>query len=193
MFRKNIKNNMKKAVILAMTATMTVSMFACGDAGSKAESKSETTSSQTTAALSAIRSANQVIYNNVTFGIGDNMNDILSKLGSSSAPQENVNSCLSGSAAVKYYYPSLTIEATPAGVIYYIAIMDNSYTGSQTPKTVKGIAVGSSLDDVKSQCGEATKSGTGNLTYSEDKFSAIYSYKDNKVTSVVIQDYAYAN
>lgn len=135
----------------------------------------------------------QLNYRGVNIGIGDNMNALKQQLGDMAAPSEIVNSCLSGTDAFLYYYPGITIETDMDGSIYYISLMDNSYSdGKPLASTVKGITIGSDKMDIWSKLGNPLKENDKNCIYQTEHLNVTYSYKSGKVTAVILEDRKYS-
>lgn len=131
----------------------------------------------------------QLVYRGVNIGIGDNFNYLKSELGNQAAPSEIVTSCLSGVDAILYYYPYITLETDMEGEIYYISLMDNSYTdGEDIAATAAGISIGSNKMDIWEKLGNPTKENDKNCVYRSEHLTVTYSYKSGEVTSVILED-----
>lgn len=138
--------------------------------------------------------SHKLIYRGVEIGIGDNINILKSQLGDQSAPSEIITSCLSGTDALMFYYPNITIEADMEGVIYNISLMDNSYSdGKEDAVTACGITLGSDKMDIWDKVGKPTKENDRNCTYETEHLKITYSYKSGKVTSVILEDKKYSS
>ena len=134
-----------------------------------------------------------LVYRGVNIGIGDNMNSLKTGLGAQSAPSEIITSCLSGEDAIIYYYPSVTIEADMDGTIYYISLMDNSYSdGQKIAETAKGITIGSDKEDIWENLGNPAAGNDKNCIYQTDHLNVTYSFKNGKITSVILEDRRYS-
>ena len=137
--------------------------------------------------------SHKLIYRGVEIGIGDNINVLKSQLGDQSAPSEIITSCLSGTDALMFYYPNITIEADMEGVIYNISLMENSYSdGKEDAVTARGITLGSDKMDIWDKVGKPTKENDRNCTYETEHLKITYSYKSGKVTSVILEDKKYS-
>ena len=136
----------------------------------------------------------QIVYRGVKIGIGSNINYLKAKLKDQAAPSEIITSCLSGEDAVVYYYPSITIESAMDGNIYYISLMDNSYSdGKEGPATESGITIGSDKMDIWDKLGDPQRENDKNCTYKTEHLNISYSYKNGKVTSVILEDNKYTS
>lgn len=136
----------------------------------------------------------QIEYRGVTIGIGDNINTLKSGLGDQAAPSQIITSCLSGEDAVMYYYPNITLETDMEGNIYYISLMDNSYSdGKANAVTASGITIGSDKKDIWAKVGEPAKENDKNCIFKTEHLVITYSYKHEQVTSVILEDSKYSS
>lgn len=142
----------------------------------------------------AENAGHQLLYRGCTIGIGDNINALKPRLGDQAAPSEIVTSCLSGTDAVMYYYPNITLETDMEGNIYYISLMDNSYAEEGVAATCEsGIALGSDMADIWEKLGKPERENDKNCKYRTEHLDITYSYKGGKVTSVILEDNKYGN
>lgn len=136
----------------------------------------------------------KIVYRGSSIAIGDNIRDIADDLGRQAAPSETVNSCLSGEEAMLFYYPDITLETDMQGNIYYISLMDNSYSdGKERAATASGITIGSNRADIQEKLGKPDKENNKNCLYRTEHLKISYTYKDEKVTSVILEDGKYSN
>lgn len=128
-----------------------------------------------------------IIYNNTAIHINDNINDLLSSLGNMSAPSITVESCIAGTNANEYYYPSLTLSTLEDGTIFSIDVKDNGYHGD-TPVTTIGITLGSLAKEIDTLIGSDYLVITDNprcYTYSNDTIGIYYYCNINGIVSSI--------
>lgn len=136
--------------------------------------------------------AHQLSYRGVSICIGDNINALKGSLGNQAAPSEVVYSCLSGTDAEIYYYPNITIETDMDGYIYYISLMDNSYTdGEENAITASGITLGSDRKLIWDKVGNPSRENDRNCVFKTEHMTVTYAYKSEQVTSVILEDNKY--
>lgn len=136
----------------------------------------------------------QLIYRDVSIGIGDNINSLKAGLGAQAAPSEIIVSCLSGNDAVVYYYPNITIETEMDGTIYYISLMDNSYSdGKEGAVTGGGLTLGSDNMKIFDLFGTPVRENDRNCTYQTEHINITYTYKGGKINSITLEDRKYVN
>lgn len=144
----------------------------------------------------------QIVLNGTAFGVGDNMYALKSKLGSQTEPAETIYSCLSGTDAVLYHYPSVTIETDIDGYIYYIAMETEEYGDSEEVETEGdassdeetlvatdgGISLGENKMDIWDKLGKPTRENDKYCIYQMEHVRATYSYKSGKITSIILEE-----
>lgn len=136
----------------------------------------------------------QLVYRDASIGIGDNINSLKAGLGAQVAPSEIIVSCLSGNDAVVYYYPNITIETEMDGTIYYISLMDNSYSDGKKDATTKGgLTLGSDNMKIFDLFGKPARENDKNCTYQTEHINITYTYKGGKINSITLEDRKYVN
>lgn len=134
-----------------------------------------------------------IIYNNTAIHLNDNIYDISASLGKLSAPTVSVESCITGTVAREYYYPSLTINTLEDGTIFSIEVKDNGYSGD-VPATTEGITLGSTAKDISEAVGSDYLVISDNPTcyaYSDSDISIYYYFDNNRVSDISITDTGY--
>lgn len=150
---------------------------------------SEETNLKTENPYDAENTNHKIVFRDATFGIGDNINALMSQLGNQSAPPEAVYGCLAGGDAMVYHYPNLTIEADMTGSIYYISITEDAEAQSgEKAATEKGITVGSDKADIWDKLDKPTRENAKHCIYQMEHVKVTYSYKADKITSIILEE-----
>ena len=174
-------------------AEVKIDVAGTGDDDTATEGASENTDTSVTNPYEDENADHGLLYRGVTIGIGDNINNLKSSLGAQAAPSEIVTSCLSGEDAMLYYYPGISVETEMDGTIYYISLMDNSYSdGKEYAHTRMGITIGSDKADIWEKLGNPAGENDKNCIYQTEHLNITYSYKSGKVTSVILEDRKYS-
>ena len=103
--------------------------------------------------LSTFKGKASFIYRDAEFSVGDNINDIKSKLGNEAAPMQEAPNCLTGEVSPLYSYAGLEIETDNSGKIIAARLSEMMYEGREG-KLAVGIKLGSTLSDFKKEFGE---------------------------------------
>ncbi len=127
-----------------------------------------------------------IIYNDVTFAVGDNIDDIKESLGDEAAPSSAAQSCLTDEKIFEYYYAGMTVQTNEDGRIYSVEISETLHPG-RTAKTAGGLCVGSSASDTVLAFGEPEESEEENsIVFEEDELKVQILMKNEKVSTVLI-------
>ena len=201
----------KYLAIMAAVVITAASMTACG--GESSSSKADTTAApaasqaeQTAesqaesaaepaaesqaepAAASSFTADNaKVKYNGQEIKTGDSINDVKGGLGAEAAPASQAPSCLSGNTINEYYFPGMTIQANPDGVIFSIELTNALYAGGDGT-TADGFKVGDTVDTVKAKLGEPTETKGTSPVYTAGTVSMQCSGSPSGIESIWISD-----
>ena len=133
-----------------------------------------------------------VKYNGAELKVGQNINDVKGSLGSEAAPMSQAPSCLSGNTINEYYFPGMTIQANPSGVIFSIELTNSLYQGGDGT-TVDGLKVGDTVDNAKSVLGEPTETKGTSPVYTDGTVSMQLSGSPSGIESIWISDSSVEN
>lgn len=130
----------------------------------------------------------QIVFRDTTIAIGDNINQLTNLLGDQTKPSEIVYSCLLGTDGMLYYYPNIVIETDMEGEICYISLIgEDAVDEKDIAATESGIAIGCELTEISKKLGRPVRETSKNCIYWEKPVKVTYSYKDGKVTSIILE------
>ena len=124
-----------------------------------------------------------VSYKGVTITLDAQFDPIASKIGTPDSKQENPN-CLTGGVGYTYVYGNMTVNVYSDGGKDYVE--DIMVDGSGSAKTSKGIAAGSSANDIKNSYGTAAQSDDMIVSYSTSNRTMMFYMENGKVTGFYI-------
>lgn len=124
-----------------------------------------------------------VSYKGVTITLDAQFDPIASKIGTPDSKQENPN-CLTGGVGYTYVYGNMTVNVYSDGGKEYVE--DIMVDGSGSAKTSKGIAAGSSANDIKNSYGTAAQSDDMIVSYSTSNRTMMFYMENGKVTGFYI-------
>ncbi len=159
-------------------------------AGSGTESSEEPDDTPAEAAVwieGSLADRAKVLYNGVTFGTGDNINDIKEALGAESAPSSSAASCLTGELILEYYYAGMTIQANDDGTIFAVEISENLSPG-RTASTAGGLRCGSTAEDAAVAFGEPEDPEASKYEYEDGTLKVQVMTRKESVNAILITD-----
>ena len=106
-------------------------------------------------------------YNGTEFGLYDDAEAVVGKLGEQVRPSEKFTPCVGNSGEMdQYFYKGFSISADANGKIRQITL--NEWDAPDDGcATVIGIKLGSSADDVKAALGEPSDENEGQIEYKD--------------------------
>ena len=130
-----------------------------------------------------------VNYKGFIFGVGENINDIKSKLGKESAPMSEAPNCLTGETSPIYFYEGMEIETTYAGKIFSIRMGSTvMYPGSDVA-TASGVKFGDPESKLTSTFGNPAESDAyGMKLFKEGSLTVTTFAFDGIVDTIQITD-----
>lgn len=168
----------KRSIAAAGIMVMCLGLMACGSA-------SNTGSSNTATQAASTSSAGYVYTSNGTdIKINDDVNAIVSKLGTPKGGTYEAKSCAFDGMDKFWYYDGFTLQAYQndgKDVVYSVTFTDD------TVKTKEGVKIGDSKDKVTQAYGSSFKENNGQLVYESGNMKLSFGMKDNKVQSVIYE------
>ena len=139
--------------------------------------------------LSTFKGKAMVNYKGFIFGVGENINDIKSKLGKESAPMSEAPNCLTGETSPIYFYEGMEIETTYAGKIFSIRMGSTvMYPGSDVA-TASGVKFGDPESKLTSTFGDPAESDAyGMKLFKEGSLTVTTFAFDGIVDTIQITD-----
>lgn len=134
----------------------------------------QNTEAQQPAAGNSMLSGMRFTYNGVEFGLYDDAESVVRKLGEQVRPSEKFTPCVGNSGEMdQYFYKGFSISADANGKIRQI-MLNEWDTPDDGCVTVTGIKLGSSADDIKAVLGEPAEDNGGQLDYKDG--GRVYSF-----------------
>lgn len=189
----------KKAIALGMAGIMAVSFAACA----KTEETTQASQTEATAATDATEATQEsqgsqeskdtpaeadkfyFIINGYNLKIGDTFEDVKDKLGKEIKPAEDIGACdPQGRSDFAYFYDGVEVTVHFDGKVTRMYV-DEENKGAAT---LAGIALGDSVDKVKSTLGEPTGEDESSIDYMNDKINMTIRLEGGIVTGIDMSD-----
>ena len=140
-------------------------------------------------AVTGLAASARVTYNGVTFGTGDKASDIVASLGDQARPSDTSKPCIPDAGEMtNYYFAGMIISASQYDVITNISFTKDYGDGTEA-KTVDGIGLGSTADEIKAALGNPDYEDEYGISYNADKLSLSIVFDDDKTAmSITIED-----
>lgn len=135
-----------------------------------------------------IKELSGIYYNGEVVRLGDNIEQVIEKLGNQSSPESQVASCIVADLVTEYHYNDLSIQVLEDGTIFDMEIIEKGGNSDIVPRTTGDIKLGDTLDMADSVYGKDLTDNIGNelREYNENGFCLYFYAKDNVITGISI-------